>query len=86
MAQPLPSGTELLVRYNVGGVETWHARLVHAHITGAVYAISSPDSHVYCEDYSNAADFTGVTLRPGDRSIPAQIVPAHVYLDVPGGC
>ena len=73
----LPIGTEVYVRYNVGGRIEHHGRLIVAHAYARRYVILTPDDNFYLEDYdSTNPDLIAVVEAGADGWPPADIADA----------
>ena len=73
----LPIGTEVYVRYNVGGRVEYHGRLIVAHAYARRYVILTPDDNLYLEDYDSAnPDLVAVVEAGADGWPPADIADA----------
>ena len=73
----LPIGTEVYVRYKVGGRIEYHGRLIVAHAYARRYVIPTPDDNFYLEDYdSTNPDLIAVAEAGADGWPPANITDA----------
>ena len=73
-------GKFILVRYDIPGESTWHARLVLSHVTAGEWVILTPDGDIYSEDYSSGSQEVE-TWRVFDPNgvIPIGVDANHIY-------
>lgn len=79
VGNPLP-GSTALVHYDIPGDQTWHTRILLAHVVAGEWVIVTPDGDLYIEDFGpNNPDIDA--WRHYDPAVgpPFGIDPAHIY-------
>ena len=73
-------GNYLVVKYDIAGDPTWHARLLLAHLHEGEWIILTPDGDIYSEDYSpdNVDISSWRSFNPG-VGYPYGVPPHHVH-------